>query len=124
MNKYHNIKKRCLSRHFHASKFESEYCNRLLAMKQNKEIKDYKIQVSFDLDVNHQHICRHVVDFVVIQNNDRMEIHEAKGYVTDTFRIKRALFEVIYPDLKYLTIYKKERRPKCQKKLKGMKIFF
>ena len=117
MNKYHNKKTTCLSRHRHDSKFEANYCNRLLAMQQRGEIKSYKIQHSFDLKIKDELICRHVVDFLVFNNRylegaivlpGDIEAHEAKGFRTDVWEIKRKLFKAVYPTIPYIVISKKD----------------
>ena len=121
-NKYGNKKARCLSKHIHDSKFEASYCNRLLAMKQSGEISGYSIQVPYPLTVAGKLICTHIVDFVVIrfepghvvmpdksvQHGDFRvdEAHEVKGFATDVWKIKRRLFEAIYPAVKYIVIKK------------------
>ena len=115
MSKYHNIKKRCLSGHFHDSKFEAQYCNRLLAMKQKGEIQDYKVQVEFNVAEG----IKHRVDFFVVKFEDGkviQEVHEAKGMWTAVARLKKKLFEQKYPYIPYKVIFQNKRRPRCQRK--------
>lgn len=105
--KFRNKKTFCLSRHEHDSKFEANYCNRLLAMKQKKEIADYDIQVPFDFIVVSQLICRHFVDFVVYKSLTDIECHETKGCRTAVWEIKRKLFRALYPTIPYIVISKR-----------------
>ncbi len=115
-NKYHNIKKICLSRHMHDSKLESNYCNRLLSMKQKGEIKDFSSQRTFELfGARGEIICKHIVDFVVFLHTGEIQVHECKGMATQVFRLKKRLFEVCYPQIKYYVISINKRRTKCQK---------
>lgn len=116
MSKYHNIKKTCFSGHKHASKFEANYCNRLLAMKQKGEIWNYLTQVKFELAGG----IKHIVDFTVTTKKDtpydvvafHTEVHECKGIWTAVARLKKKLFEEKYPNIPYKVIYKKQRRPR------------
>lgn len=117
MSKYGNKKTSCLSKHIHDSKFEANHCNRLFSMVQRQEIVNFEIQRSFDLVVRGTLICRHIVDFLVWVTPNRAEIHETKGHRTAAWSIKRKLFIALFPELKYITISKKERSswPQIQK---------
>jgi hypothetical protein len=99
----------------HASKFEAEHCNKLLALQQAGEVEWFKIQQPFALVVNHQPICVHIVDFVVkYKNKDKREAQETKGFRTQAWVIKRKLFLACWGDYyDYITI---ERSKKCQKR--------
>lgn len=119
-NKYGNHKVHCLSKHLHDSKLEANYCNRLLAMKQKKEIFDYRTQISFEMVVAEQHICSHIVDFLIYLKPESMladiaqvifqcsagliEVHDTKGVKTDVFIIKHKLFKALYPHIEYKII--------------------
>lgn len=91
----------CFSRHSHDSIHEANVCNRLMAMLQNKEIKSYKTQSTWPLNVKKEHICDHRVDFEVVKLDKSIEIWEAKGYATPEWRIKHKLFKVLYPKIPY-----------------------
>ena len=89
------------------SKKEAAYCNDLELMKKAGEIKDYKRQVRFDLrGLNGGRIGYMRVDFLVEMPNGDKEVHEVKSYITmtDSWKIKRNLFEDNYPDIKYVVI--------------------
>ncbi len=106
-NKYGNHKVQCLSKHNHDSKLEANWCNRLLAQKQNGEIQTYEIQRSFDLIVNDKLVCKHIVDFLVVKFSIppyEMEVHDTKGFQTPDWKIKKKLFEALYPSIKYEVI--------------------
>lgn len=92
----------CLSKHFHGSKSEAEYCNWLLARQQAGEIKDYKVWPSVDLPVNGKPWKRWKIDFVVYENDGSESYHESKGWnrSDDCFRLKRDVFLLCYPWLK------------------------
>lgn len=93
---------KCLSGDFHQSKSEAEYCNWLLARKKNGEILDYSKQVSIPLIVNGKVWRFWKIDFVVTEKDGSLTYHESKGWnrSDDSFKLKRDLFLIIYPDRK------------------------
>lgn len=105
-NKYGNHKVCCLSKHTHDSKLEANYCNRLLAMLQAKEIKSYDVQFRIGFIVNGVPVCDHIVDFLVIGLDGKRECHDTKGMKTDVWRIKYKLFKALYPTVEYKVIEK------------------
>lgn len=105
--KYNNSSCSCLQGHLHDSRGEAGYCNDLEILRKTKNIKSYEIQRSYDLTVNGKTICKHIVDFVITNNEGREEVHEFKGFATAVWNLKRKLFEAVYPDIKYIVIYAK-----------------
>jgi hypothetical protein len=103
-NKYKNKSCKCLSGHIHDSRGEARYCDTLKLALSAKQIKDYAIQKTYPLIVNGSTITRHRVDFVVTTLEDKLEVHECKGFATEAWKIKMKLFEACYPDIKYLVI--------------------
>ena len=73
-------------------------------------IKDYEIQKTYPLIVNGKTVCSHRVDFIVYPINGTMEVHEAKGFATDVWDLKRKLFEAVYPEIPYVVVRKGESR--------------
>lgn len=108
-NKYSNKWTECRQHHQHQSKLEARYCDRLQLLLKAKEIYHYTTQMSFELMVEGQHICNHIVDFVVIKK-DAAEIHEIKGYPTEVWKLKKRLFEIMYPQYKYIVLNRKEMK--------------
>jgi len=103
-NKYGNKSARCLNKDHatHHSKGEANYCNHLFADLKEGKIKNYETQKSYRLMVNGRSVGSHIVDFVVENNDGSIEVHEYKGFETQLWKLKRALFEVIYPDIPYI----------------------
>jgi hypothetical protein len=101
--KYHSRATTCNSGHKHASRIESEYCQQLHLLEKAKQIISYKSQVAFNLEVNGKLICKHIVDFLVMTKKGE-EVHEVKGFATRDWKLKRKLFEAIYPQIKYYVI--------------------
>jgi hypothetical protein len=107
-SKYGNKSCRCHAGHIHDSVFEAEYCDSLALLVKAREIVSYQTQVSFDLSVNGKKICSHIVDFVVFptEDDDKLEVHETKGFATAVWQLKYKLFQAIYPHIPYHIITK------------------
>ncbi len=103
-SKYGNKKCKCLSKHIHDSRGEAGHCDWLLALTQSKEIKSYRGQVKYPLIVNGRTIANHFVDFEVENIDGSIEVHEFKGFATREWKLKKALFEVLYPDIPYIVV--------------------
>ena|SRR3990167_11558840 len=90
------------------SKKEAQYAFDLDMLKNAGEIKDWKRQFKLDLRVNGEHIANYYVDFWVLQNDGREELHEVKSQITmtDTWRIKWRLTEVLFGDKYKLVVIK------------------
>lgn len=123
MRKYNNKKTYCLSKHYHDSKFEASYCNRLLAMKQKGEIYHYVTQAVINLCGEGRTRITHIVDFIVYPSKEGTpEVHETKGFFTQVARMKKKMFEQKYPHIPYKVIYQNERRTKCQRQKRKNKL--
>lgn len=84
------------------SKKEAEYAMQLDSDVYDGKIQGWKRQVTLSLDVNGQHICNAIVDFMVIHNfPSPIEYVEVKGYATDVWKLKRKLINALYPDILY-----------------------
>ncbi len=107
-NKYNSVWTKCNQGHKHQSKKESAYCNTLELLRKDGKIKGYDTQVKFDLYCNDVYTCAHIVDFLIRDNNGNDEVHEVKSKATMTavWKIKKKLFELNYPDIKYIVIDK------------------
>lgn len=94
------IRSFCLSKHSHRSKSEATYCNRLLSMKQQKEILDYEMEVKVSIKFGGKKFCDWAVDFRVIELDGSESWHECKGYnfSDDSFKLKRDAFLLCFPD--------------------------
>lgn len=86
---------------FH-SQAEAIYYNQLKWLKQNKQIKDFKLQPKYILQEgfpkngkNYRPIT-YTADFEVYKLNGAVEVIDIKGTITKEFAIKRKLFEYKY----------------------------
>lgn len=95
------VRSKCLSKHHHPSKSEAQYCNWLLARKQNGEIKDYSLYPTVHLHVGDKLWKRWAIDFEVIENDETISYHESKGWnrSDDSFRMKLGHFRLEYPEI-------------------------
>ena len=102
-SKFHNIPSQYKGRLYHSKK-EAEYAMILDDMIKTGEIEGWQPQYSLSLNVNEKHICNYIADFLVLKKELVYEIHETKGYFTDTAKIKWRLAQVLYPEYKFILI--------------------
>lgn len=98
----------CFQSHMHDSRGEAQYCNQLHLLKKAGEIANIETQKTFELKVNNRKICSHRVDFLVITNDGKWEVHEYKGFGTQVWQLKKKLFEACYPLIPYIVKTKKD----------------
>lgn len=108
-NKYRNKWTWCRQGRLHQSAGEANYCNELEWQCKAGLFKDYKSQVTFELHgYNGDYIGKHIVDFIITNNNDNTEVREYKGEELPFWKWKRKMFEKEYPDIPYIVV--KERK--------------
>jgi hypothetical protein len=97
---------------FH-SRLEARYAARLDLLRKAKDrhlrVVDVKRQVKMDLSVNGKHIAFWYVDFEVTFGDGRVELHEVKGFDTEVYRLKKKLFDALYPN-RTLVMFRDQRR--------------
>lgn len=119
INKYNAKKARCRLEHTHDSGIEAEYCAILQLRKRAGEIADFQYAREFKLRIGDE-VFIHKPDFTILGPGTKsgqavfgpVEIYEVKGLEKMEWRLKRALFRVLYPDIPYWTL----------KKIRGMWI--
>lgn len=89
------------------SAFEAKYAAQLDWRKRAGDVKDWQRQITFNLTVNKILICKYIIDFVIIHNDDSKEYIETKGFETRDWKIKRKLFKALYPQLNYKVVKQK-----------------
>jgi hypothetical protein len=102
-SKFNNIKVE-IDEHTFDSIKESEFYGSLKLKKQAGLIKDFKMQVKYDIVVNKIHIANYFLDFLVVNNDDTIEYIDIKGkdsktqkfIKTGVFALKKRLVEAIY----------------------------
>jgi hypothetical protein len=82
------------------SKREAEYALDLEARLRAGEIVSVSRQIPFALyGRNGGQVCTYRMDFVITLPNGQREAHEAKGYATEVWRLKKKLFLDCYPEI-------------------------
>ena len=102
-NKYRNKKLVVDGITFHSQK-EANFYSDLLLKKNANLIKDFEMQVRFDINVNNKHIAKYFLDFKVINLDDSINYYDVKGkdkvsgkwITTSVFALKKKLVEAIY----------------------------
>ena len=79
-----------------ASKLEGTRYLQLKMLKSGGVIKNFKIQVTYRLDVNGIHICDYRADFVVENSDGTVTVEDTKGFITPEFKLKKKLMLVIH----------------------------
>ena len=93
-SKYSNRPLRCRAGHMHQSTLESRRCDELHLLQTGGLIRDLRAhpQVTYRLDVNGQHVCNFLADFVYFDNERGAEVVEdTKGHTTEVARLKLKL---------------------------------
>lgn len=109
--KYNNKRSTCRNNHNHRSIFESDVCNQLfyeysdLILKKEVEIE---VEKKFEFIVEGVRICFHYMDFFISFRDGRKLAIEAKGFQTDSWKLKKALFKALFPKIEYKVIFKKK----------------
>ena len=97
--KYKNVNKEYGGHTYH-SKREAEYAHQLDLLKKARDkyvkVDKWERQHKIDIRVHGVHICNYYVDFKVWFADGRIEIHEVKGFATDTWKLKWKLTEAIF----------------------------
>lgn len=102
-SKFNNKKSEIGGHKFDSTK-ESEFYGSLILKKKTGLIKDFKMQVKFDIVVNNIHIANYFLDFLVENNDGSLEYIDIKGkdkktnkfIKTSVFALKKRLVEAIY----------------------------
>jgi len=90
------------------SKKEAEFAMELDLRLKGKDIKSWRRQVPYDLFVNNEKVGKYMADFLVVHNDDSVELIEVKGIWTPLAKFKQKIFRASYlknnPDVKYRVV--------------------
>lgn len=118
MSKYNNKKVELDGIKFH-SESEAIYYKQLKWAKEGKTLKSFEIQPKFILQEKfkkngqHHRAITYTADFKVTELDGKVSIIDIKGSpkaVTETFKIKKKLFEHKFPDLTIKVIYHNKKQ--------------
>ena len=104
------------------SKLEAKRYTHLKLLRYAKQIKDFKMQVTYPLAVNGQKICDYRADFVVEQLDGSVVVEDTKGFVTAEFKLKKKLMKAVL-GIDVIELYAKDltRKPKRKSKISSLK---
>lgn len=104
--KYHISPKeeRTYNGRLYHSRAEARYAAQLDIKKRAGLIVDWRPQVRFPLSVHGEKVATLVVDFEITYRSGHVEYVEIKGWETDISKLKRKLFQVLYPEHKLLMV--------------------
>jgi hypothetical protein len=102
-SKFNNVKME-IDGYIFDSKKEAEFYGSLKLKKQAGLIKDFQMQVKYDIVVNTIHIANYFLDFLVVNLDDSIDYIDIKGkdaktnkfIKTGVFALKKKLVEAIY----------------------------
>jgi hypothetical protein len=102
-SKYHNQITEYNGFKYHSAK-EAKHAQELDLLVRVGELKSWQRQVPFPLKVNSIVVAKYVMDFVTEDMQGNKTCEEVKGMWTDVAKLKRKLFEALYPGLNYKVI--------------------
>lgn len=94
MNKYGNKKTEVDGIMFHSKREAARYQD-LKLMERAGAIRDLRIQVPFQFELNDVKICRYFADFVY-KENGRKVVEDSKGKRTKDYMIKKKLMKAFF----------------------------
>lgn len=93
-SKYRNVRTKVGQITF-ASKLEASRYVELKTLQQAGEISGLKLQVPFNIEVGGLPICKYVADFTYTDKSGALIVEDAKGRLTDVYKLKRRLMRVV-----------------------------
>ena len=98
-SKFGNRPLRCRENVMHQSTSEARRCDELHLLQTGRLIRDLRAhpQVVYRLDVNGQHVCNYLADFVYFDTERGCEVVEdVKGFQTEISKLKLKLMEACH----------------------------
>lgn len=87
-----------------ASKREMGEYLKLKALERGGIISGLRLQPRFPIIVNGVKVCDYVADFACVDREGRPCIYDAKGMITEKYKLKSKLFHACYPDLRIVEL--------------------
>lgn len=98
-SKYGNVQANYNGKKYHSS-LEARYAQYLDMMKKVSDpktgVRRWYGQVKYPIEVNSQLVCNYIADFLIEYKDGHKEVHDTKGYITETYRIKKKLMRAVY----------------------------
>lgn len=89
------------------SKKEAGYYCELKMLKMAGKVKEFEMQVPFELQPKFKHggntvrAIKYLADFVVTYTDGHVEVVDVKGDPTDVYKLKRKMLLYRYPDINF-----------------------
>ena len=114
ITKHNNTPKICKLGHNHKSTGEAGHCDRAELRRIGGEFKSFKVEVRYDLEVRGVKVCTHAPDFTMFPTDNPLNfwVEEWKGHETAMWRLKKKMFNAMYPKVEYLVFYQSKVRKK------------
>ena len=97
-SKYKNVKQTYNGYSYHSKK-EAQHAAHLDWLIKAGEVKEWTRQHPLRLYVNGKNICNYFIDFRVEKTDGTIELHEVKGFETDTWRLKWKLAHALIDEI-------------------------
>lgn len=78
------------------SKAEADYAADLDWMIKGGLIIEWDRQIVVPLIVNGVHICKYIIDFKIVENDETVRLVELKGYQSEAWKLKNKLFQATF----------------------------
>jgi len=96
MSKYHSVKTEVDGIVFHSKKEAQRYCD-LKLLVTNGDISNLELQPKYPIEVNGDHICTYIGDFLYFDRaSGRQVVEDTKGFKTSDYRLKKKLVRAVY----------------------------
>lgn len=84
------------------SKLESKWYEYLKIRSIAGEISDLDVQKEFPIAIKDKHVCNYIADYFFFDKKlDKWVVGDAKGFITEVFKLKWKMMAAIYPDYHY-----------------------
>lgn len=109
MSKY-NARKTVVDGITFDSKKEANYYCELRMRRFAGEIKGFDLQVPFELQPSFKYqgktirAIKYIADFVIKHKDGSEEVVDVKGMRTETYKVKKKLFQFKHPDMKFTEV--------------------
>jgi hypothetical protein len=79
------------------SRLEARYYATLQLEQRAGFVREFRRQPNYLLEVNGVWVGRYVADYEVVRADGEIQVVDCKGFKTPVYRLKRRLFEALYP---------------------------
>ncbi len=109
-NKFGNVPKICRQGIKHKSSSEADHCDKLYLESHSRDSQVVKIhhELRYLMTVNGKLVCTHSPDWTLELKDGTKKVVEYKGIGTPSWKLKKKLFEALFPHIPYTVVYKSD----------------